>query len=170
MRCSARARLGYKTLHVTGSVICLWHLPACMHATTRELECSTAHIRNSVKVPPLLQIQALLLVPSCPHTCNYIWAEMLYSPYTHSMTRYPMSQVQTLLLAPICPHTCDHVWRSKLHQQGSVLTAGWPQAPHPNTALQVCSPAFSTSLLVCLCYISSMSVPVCIAPYRELSL
>ncbi len=49
-------------------------------------------------------------------------------------------QVQTLLLAPICPHTCEHVWRSKLHEKGSVLTAGWPQAPQPNTALQVCSP------------------------------
>lgn len=49
-------------------------------------------------------------------------------------------QVQTLLLAPICPHTCEHVWRNKLHEKGSVVTAGWPQAPQPNTALQVCFP------------------------------
>ena len=48
------------------------------------------------------------------------------------------AQVQTLLLTPICPHTCDHVWRNKLHQKGSALTAGWPQVPQPDTALQVC--------------------------------
>lgn len=47
-------------------------------------------------------------------------------------------QVQTLLLAPICPHTCDHVWRDKLQQPGTVLTAGWPKAPQPKAALQVC--------------------------------
>jgi len=56
-------------------------------------------------------------------------------------------QVQTLLLAPICPHTCEHVWRSKLREKGSVLTAGWPQAPQPNTALQVCFP--SCAALAC---------------------
>ena len=47
-------------------------------------------------------------------------------------------QVQTLLLAPICPHTCEHVWRDTLQQQGTVLTAGWPEAPQPKVALQVC--------------------------------
>ncbi|DBA71743.1 TPA: hypothetical protein ACH3X2_011015 [Trebouxia sp. C0005] len=54
--------------------------------------------------------------------------------HTHLVHRY--IKVQTLLLAPICPHTCEHVWRSKLHEEGSVLTAGWPQAPQPNTTLQ----------------------------------
>ncbi|KAL3159318.1 hypothetical protein ABBQ32_011271 [Trebouxia sp. C0010 RCD-2024] len=54
----------------------------------------------------------------------------------HKDLVYRYIKVQTLLLTPICPHTCDHVWRDKLQQQGTVLTAGWPEAPQPKVALQ----------------------------------
>lgn len=77
-------------------------------------------------------------------------------------------QIQTLLLTPICPHTCDHVWRDKLQQQGTVLTAGWPEAPQPRVALQVCL----SHLSFCACCPSGLPFTPSILPicYSELRL
>jgi leucyl-tRNA synthetase len=50
------------------------------------------------------------------------------------VTRY--IELCALLLAPITPHTSEHIWGSILKKQGSVLTAGWPQADAPDFIMQ----------------------------------
>lgn len=44
--------------------------------------------------------------------------------------------VSARLLAPICPHTCEHIWSDLLKKQGSIVTAGWPEAAPANLLLQ----------------------------------
>lgn len=51
-----------------------------------------------------------------------------------------------MLLAPICPHTMDYTWQQLLKKTGSVLTAGWPQAPAPDAVLAQ-SAAYVDSLI-----------------------
>lgn len=45
-------------------------------------------------------------------------------------------ETSTLLLAPITPHTSEHVWSNLLQKQGTVLTAGYPQAAEPDFVMQ----------------------------------
>jgi leucyl-tRNA synthetase len=42
----------------------------------------------------------------------------------------------TRLIAPVCPHTSEHVWRNILKNDGFVIRAGWPVAPHADFVLQ----------------------------------
>lgn len=45
----------------------------------------------------------------------------------------------TRINAPVLPHTCEHIWGNLLKREGSVLVAGWPEAPLPDPKVALSS-------------------------------